>query len=169
MSITFSSDNGKISEEDIREASRLCETYFNTQKDPSQIQTSLENDKWIYGHIKNYVNLIRNDEELIGYTLMIPCTISLMNDFLKKTINEAELFESIKQLNPPSPTAIYLCDSFVKENYRKKGLATTVLIKTLTPFLTTKPVLFYYKYSEEGERLVKKVAQELNLELKARR
>src|SRR3989344_9318563 len=138
MNITFSSDNKRINEEDVAEASSLCETYFKTQLDTSQIPTSTENNKWIYHHLKDYINLVREGDEIIGYSFMIPCTLSLMNDFLKKNINEAELFERIKQLNPSFPTAIYLCDSFVKEKYRKKGLATTAFIKALTPFLNTK-------------------------------
>jgi len=95
--ISFSSDDGKISMEDLDETSGLTEKYFGTKNDPNQIQATPKNRDWIYENIPNYINVIKDNGKVIGYALMLPCTAKLMEKFLNKKINEAMLFENIKK------------------------------------------------------------------------
>ena len=64
---------------------------------------------------------------------MLPCSLKLMNDFLAKKMSEKAMFEGIKKLQDyKNPEAIYLCASFVKEQYRGKGLSTTAFVKAIS-------------------------------------
>ncbi len=169
--ISFSSDEGKISREDLDETSRITEEYFGTEKDPSQMATTPQNRDWIYKNARGYLNIIRNNGEIIGYVFMLPCNKRLMEDFVTKKIDEATLFEGIKKMKLDGvPETIYLCASIVKEEFRGKGLATAAFVKAInyvTHNLRSKPTLFYWRYSKEGEKLAKRVEMS-GLELRVR-
>ncbi|MFA4887153.1 MAG: hypothetical protein WC595_02995 [Candidatus Nanoarchaeia archaeon] len=169
MNITFSSDGDTLALEDVKKASALCEAYFSTEKDVTQIPTSTLNSQWIYDHIKEYLNIIRLDGIMIGYTFMLPSTLSLMKDFITHNITEATLFEQLKYLDlTQPPEAIYLSDTVLLPAYRGNGFATTAFVKTLTAITAAspiKPVLFYWKHSPEGERLAQRIVQETGLVL----
>ena len=171
--ITFSSDSGKISRKDLDETSKITEEYFGMKKDPNQIPATSENKDWVYKNIPDYLNIIKNNGKIIGYSLLLPCNRTLMDNFVKKKINEAGLFEGIKMVKLDGiPETIYLCASIVKEDFRKRGLATSAFIKVINKITHNgkeKPILFYWKYSREGGRLVKKVAEITDLELRVRK
>lgn len=169
--ITYSSDDGRMSREDIDETSRISEAYFGTEKDSSQIPTTPATRDWIYKNGKDCLNIIRADGIIIGYSLLLPCTTKLMEDFLERKITEAALFEAIKGTRLAKPIALYLCASVVEERFRWRGLATlgfTKLIQKILAPTEHKPVLFYLKYSEEGQKLAERVARATGLELRAR-
>lgn len=96
--ITYSSDDGKITRKDIVETSRITEEYFGTDRDPDQIPTTAKNRDWIYGNVRDYLNIIRSNGKIIGYAFALPCNNRLMEDFIKDKISEAELFERIKKI-----------------------------------------------------------------------
>ena len=130
--IVFSSDNGIVNLEDLEETRNISEDYFGTQDDPNQIPTTQETRDWIYKNAKDYLNIIRDNNEIIGYTFLLPCNKKLMQDFISKKINEAELFKKIKKLDfKKYPETIYLCASILKEEFRGKGLSTIAAIKTI--------------------------------------
>ena len=157
----------------IDETSKIVEEYFGTQKDPHQITTSPENRNWIYKNIKYYLNIIKHKDKIIGFSFMLPATKELMDKFISKKISEAELFEKIKISNVPQiPEAIYLCSAVIKKEFRGKGLATQASIKLINKFIDNsrqKPILFYWAWSNEGEKLAIKMAKLTNLELKYRK
>lgn len=170
--ISFSSDSKKLSRKDFDDASQLSEEYFGTQKDPSQMATSPENRDWIYKNAKEYLNVIKKDGKLIGYAFILPCNKKIMDEFLVKNINEAELFEKIKKVKLKEiPETIYLCAAVVKKEYRGKGLAKAAFVKAImniTHNLKGKPILFYWGYSKEGIILSKKIAELSDLELRVK-
>ncbi|MFA5856312.1 MAG: GNAT family N-acetyltransferase [Candidatus Pacearchaeota archaeon] len=170
--ITYSSDKGKITQKDLNESSKISEDYFGTQKDSNQIPTTRQTRDWIYKNAQDYLNIIRSDGEMVGYTFMLPCNRILMDCFLSKKINEAELFEEIKKMKlKDTPETIYLCAAVLKEEFRGKGLATTAFVKAINKIIQNgknKPILFYWKYSEEGGKLSQRVAKFTGLELKIR-
>ncbi len=66
------------------------------------------------------------------------------------------------------PEAVYLCATIVKEKFRGMGLATLAYVKAINKITSNrkeKPTLFYWEYSKEGGKLVKKVADKTGLEL----
>ncbi|MFA5174366.1 MAG: GNAT family N-acetyltransferase [Candidatus Pacearchaeota archaeon] len=169
--ISFSSDTGNFTRRDLDDTSKISEDYFGTQKDPNQIPTVKKTRDWIYKNTPDYLNIIKHNKKVIGYAFMLPCNKRLMASFLSKKINEAEMFEDIKKLDlNKRPETIYLCASVLREDYRGKGLATTAFIKAINRITknTYNPILFYWKYSEEGRSLLKRVAKLTNLELKER-
>ncbi len=170
--ITFSSDGEGFSREDLEETSRLSEEYFKTKKDESQVSTSPENRDWFYKNCQNYLNIIRGNGKIIGYSFVLPCNKKLMEDFLEKRINEAELFEEIKKLKfNGCPEAIYLFASLIDKNFRRRGLSITAflrIINVVTHNLESKPILFCWGYSEEGLKLAKKIAKITGLGLSVR-
>ncbi len=173
MSITFSSSTGKISPEDTTETGALAEAYFTTHQDPDQIPVNEENRRWIYEHIPECLNIIRDDEKIVGFSFILPTSYQIMEAFLSKKINEAKMFEEVKSSwSNTFIDAIYLCSAVVVPAYQRKGLASramTASIRQFTEKTGIKPSLFYWKFSVAGERLALHVAQNLKLELRHRK
>lgn len=170
--ITFSSDSGRLSREDLDKTSEMAEEYFGMESDPDQIPATRENRDWIYENLSDYVNIIRNEDEIIGFSFIIPCNKKLMDRFVNKKINEAELFEEVKKINLNKLETLYWCSAFVNKEFRGKGLALSAIIKIInkvTNDLKNKPTLFYWKYSNEGEVLGKRIADLTGLRLLARK
>lgn len=172
MKITFSSDDGKISRKDVDKINKTSEEYFGTEKDPHQISNTPKTRDWIYKNALDYLNLIRNNGKIVGHTFMLPCKQTLMDDFIKKRIDEATLFEKIKKIKLDAvPEAIYICESVVRKDFRGKGLITSSFVKTINKITHNgkeKPILFYWEFSKEGGNLVKKVAEITGMELMVR-
>lgn len=167
--ITFSTDN-ELTLADIKEASVFVETFFAMVEDPDQIPASEENILWIQENIPDCVNLIKFNREVIGQTFIIPCTNEILNKFLGGKISENELFEEVKKkVTPSNFRSIYLCSALVREEFRNKGFAFEALKKSIKKVCTreqVKPSLFVDAWSEEGRNLARKVAKEMNLELR---
>lgn len=167
--ISFSSDTNQIAREDLEITGKMSEDYFGMQKDPNQLPATPETKDWIYKNSKKCVNIIRNNDEIIGYAFMLPANKEIMQEFILKKINEKTLFEKIKilDLNQP-PETIYLCASIVKKEFRNKNLATMAFIKIInkiTNNLKVKSVLFYDPYTNEGNKLTLKIAKLTKLKL----
>ena len=96
-----------------------------------------------------------------------------MEQFISKKISEAELFEKIKIIKVPKiPEAIYLCSAVIKKELQGRGLATQAsirLINKISKNSKQKPILFYWAWSKNGEKLANKLARLTNLELKFRK
>lgn len=171
--ISFSSDTGEIKLNDLNMTSRISEEFFGTHNDASQIPTTQKTRDWIYKNAKDYLNLVRVGDKIIGYAFLLPCNKIFMDEFISKEINEAKLFEKIKNLNTKRiPETIYLCASVIKEEFRGKGLSTTATIKIIrkvTDNLKKKPILFFWGYSKNGKKTAKKVSKLINLKLKERK
>ena len=97
MAITFSSDAQNLSFKDLRDTAELAESYFGTQKDPEQMPTTEAESRWLFAHIPECVNVIKDDGKLIGFAFIIPCREAIMRDFLSKRIAEAQLYARVKK------------------------------------------------------------------------
>ena len=160
-SITFSSDTGMFSFEDLEETGRIAEEFFQTHEDPDQMEVSDAASEWITKRGKDYFNVIKDGAEVTGFTFSMPCTRENAEDFVTKRINERELFEKIRVMNVKfPPEAIYLCSFFMKEKYRRKGLITMAILKTLnrvTQKLRYTAEVFSWAYTSEGLAAIKKI------------
>lgn len=172
MAITFSSDGGGINEEDGRATGRIAEGYFKTANDPEQAHITVKRARWLWRDCPECINIIKSDNMVVGSTLVLPCTTELMELFISKKINEEQLFDSIqKTVDYGSMQAIYLCSAVLIPGFRRKGLASQGLERSVRKMMAKtkiKPVLFYWAYSKEGGFLAEKVAGNLGLELKKR-
>jgi len=170
--ITFSSDTGNIRRADLEVTAKMAEDYFGTDTDLEQMPTTKEVRDWVAENIPEYLNIIRDDQTIIGYAFMLYCSLKLMNDFLAKKINEREMFEGIKKLREyKNPKVIYLCATFVKEQYRGQGLSTTAYVKMIEKIIKEgkiKPILFDWAFTPEGANIGKKIAEKTHLVLKRR-
>ncbi len=162
----------KLDLNEIKESMRLAEKYFDTSNDAEQAPINLENATWIRKTVPKCFNVIKYGDELIGFSLVYPCKREIMDKFVSKKINEAELFGMLKEseLNR-KPETIYFCSVFVKPEFRGRGLALKSLTKSIKSIfnLKSKPPLFYWAYSQEGDALSKKLATLLNLPLYKRK
>ena len=170
--ITFSVDEGRLSMKDHIKAAKMMNEYFKTDDDPEQATINMDNIKWVQENIIDCGDVIKFNGEIIGNTFILPCNKELMNKFLFKEINENQLFEEIKKkINYNNFDTIYLCSSFIKPEYRGKGLAIQGRIKSIKKIIgkrKIKPILFYDAWTPEGDKSCKKVAEILGFEIKKR-
>ncbi len=167
--ITYSTDAG-LTYKDLRDTAEMAEKYFGTEKDPSQMPTDENASKWLLENIPDCVNVIKDNEELIGFTFIIPCNEDIMNQFLSKKINEAQLYEEVKkQKAHKNFTAIYLCSAFIKPEYRRKGLAAKAVMKSIKKITKKIPTLFFEAYSEEGKKTADAMAKKLKIKILERK
>src|SRR4030095_15289111 len=100
---------------------QLAEDVFAVKNDPEQLdvnQDVLDRLKRIH---PSTVSEYADESGPVAWVLVIPTTLSLMNQFLEHKISEKELFE----LTPLDAKyeALYLCSAMVLEEYRRKGIA----------------------------------------------
>jgi hypothetical protein len=101
----------------------------------------------------------------VVWILLIPTTISLMNQFIRGEISETELLN-----NTPvniKYEAIYLCSALVLPEYRHKGLATKVGLDAIHQIRANNPIeyLFTWSFSKEGASLAQLAAKTEGLKL----
>ena len=166
----FTNCSDKIVQEDIKKAARLAERYFHTKTDSSQLRTNVSNFSWVYHNFHECLNILKDGEEVICVTLILPCTLVKMNDFLSGKTNERELFKSIKEkADYNNFESIYLCLACVKPKYRKQGLALKSFVDSIKHICRGRKVkLFFWAFSEEGRRLCTKVAMDVGMEVRCR-
>jgi hypothetical protein len=170
MGYTFSSDTNDITLKDIDITSKISEDFFGMQKDPEQFQATEENKKYIFKHMQSFLNIIKNDGTIVGYSFLVPSTKEIMNSFVKGNITEADLFNKVKELKLTELNfeTLYLCSAIIKKEHQLKGLAlsgSVRLIESLIKKRGIQPALFFWAYSKEGAIVAKKVAKALNLNL----
>jgi hypothetical protein len=105
--------------------------------------------------------------------LIIPSNKALMEKFVFGEITEKEMFEDIKKLKfYEEIDAIYLCSSFIKPEFRGKGLAVQGRAKSIRKIMGKTGRmdigLYFWGYSEEGRRSCYRTAESLGLEIKER-
>lgn len=169
--VTFSVDR-KLTKKDWDESAKLAQNFFHTENKLDEIQISEENKRFLQKYIPDCHNIIRAGRKVIGSTFIIPCNKELMKKFLTKKISEKDLFEEVKKkITYKNFDTIYLCSSFLKEEYRGRGLAIEGRIKSIKKILQgrrIKPILFSWAQTKEGKKSVKRTASLLRYELKLR-
>jgi len=169
--ITYSSDT-KLTFKDLRDTAELAEKYFGTKKDPEQMPTDENESRWLYENIPECVNVIKDNDKEVGFTFIIPCNKEIMDKFLSREINEAQLWEKVKrEINYKNFTTIYLCSAFIIPRYRRKGLAVKAVLKSIDKIKRTKqiPTLFFEGYSEDGKKAVEISTKKFKLKILERK
>ena len=146
----------------------LAESVFSTRNDPNQLDV----DEAVIERLnKLHPSCVSEFDEGNGpvcWVLLFPTTQALMQAFLKKEISEKELFD----LTPLNETydCLYLCSALVLEEYRRKGIASTLAIRAIHEIQKTHPIqtLFVWAYTPEGDAASKFLASQLNLPLLSR-
>jgi predicted GNAT family acetyltransferase len=144
---------------------QLSDEVFSSRTDPDQLNVN-EN-------VMEHLQLIHPDtlsefDEGNGpvcWLLCIPTTLDLMTKFINKTISERELYE-LTPLNAKYE-AIYLCSALLLEEFRGRGIAQNLAIKAIESIRIDHPIeaLFFWSFSNEGEKLAEKVSRLIGLPL----
>jgi len=150
---------------------KLAEDYFGTHYDKEQAKITKERGIWIHDNLPDCLNIIKCNNEVIGFTFILPATKLLMKKFIMHKINEEQLFKKVQNLiNFKNFETLYLCSAFIKPEFRGKGLATKGFTKSIKKITKNKqkPTLFYWAYSKEGNKLALKIAKLTKLKIKKR-
>jgi GNAT superfamily N-acetyltransferase len=152
-------------QENLMRMMQLAEEFFGTRSDPSQISV----DQRVMNRLKRIhpgtMTEKRTKKGPIAWILIIPTTEKLMNQFIKREINERELLR--KTPLHVKYNAIYLCSALVLPEYRKKGIAKRLLCKSIKSIRKEHPIdaLFYWAFSTTGKKLAHSVASKCKLSL----
>jgi len=144
---------------------QLAEEFFGTRNDPSQISV----DQNVMSRLKEVHPCTMTEKQTrkgpISWVLIIPTTEGLMKRFIRKEINERELFK--KTPLHIKYNAIYLCSALVLPEHRKKGIAKQLMCKAIKSIKKEHPIdaLFYWAFSTAGKRLAAAVAKGCGLPL----
>lgn len=147
----------------------LADEVFAVRKDPEQLDVNKDVMEKL--HAIHPATLSDKDfgEGPILWILLIPTTISTMNQFLNHEINEKQLYE----LTEPGQSyeAIYLCSALVLQEHRKKRFAKEVTLKAINEIQEDHSIkaLFYWPFTEHGEAAAKSIAKAIDLPLYERK
>lgn len=144
---------------------KLTEDFFGARNDPAQISVN-KGEREKLKRLHPFTMLERRTRKgPIAWALVFPTTEKLMKKFISKEINERELLR--KTPIDARYEAIYLCSAIVLPEFRRRGIAKSLLCKAVKSMRRDFPVkyLFYWEFSVAGRRLARVVAKEFNLPL----
>ena len=157
-----------MSEDNLQRMIELADEFFETRNDPNQISVTEEVMSMLQKIHPATLSEKRDENGPIVWILVLPTTHWLMEEFVAERINERELLE--KTPIGASYDAVYLCSALVLPEYRGKGWARNLTAGAVKSIQSDHPIqhLFYWPFSEEGEKLANSVSRELGLPLRLR-
>jgi len=151
--------------ENLQRMIRLADEFFGTKRDREQISVTERDVAKLKRIHPATMTEETNADGPIVWILIFPTTTVLMNQFLRKEINEQELLDE----TPVGERyeAIYLCSALVLPEYRGKGLAMKSASKAVRSIVKDHPIknLFFWGFSSGGRRLAAALAKELMVPL----
>ncbi len=144
---------------------QLADVFFATKNDPNQISvTEKDREKLLQIHSVT-MSEQNNGNGPIAWVLIIPTTHEIMLQFIAKEFNEQELLD-----RTPLQTkydSIYLCTALVLFEHRGKGIAKRLACDAIRAIQINHPIknLFFWAFSDEGEKLATAIAESTNLPL----
>jgi len=144
---------------------RLADEFFDYRNDPEQIVV----DEQIMAKLEaiDPASLAQqaNEDGPIAWVLVIPTTERVMREFLEGKISERKLLE--ETMPGQQFDAVYLCSALVLPEFRRKGLAKSLTLRSVNAIRTRHPIrwLYIWPFSEEGARVAEEVAAEAKLPL----
>jgi GNAT superfamily N-acetyltransferase len=148
---------------------RLAEEVFHVADDPRQLAI----DEDVIGRLLRIhpaaMQEHATEQGPVAWAIVIPTTWDVMNDFISGAIGERELLDRTPMEGPFD--AVYLCSALVLPEFRRQGLARTLLSRAVEEIRTSHQIeaLFSWPFSEEGSRLSSRVAGQLVVPLFTRR
>jgi GNAT superfamily N-acetyltransferase len=147
----------------------LAEEFFAVKTDPEQLAMTPEIMERLRRIHSRTLNEAADDNGPIAWVTVIPTTRDVMDKFLSSSISEQALLDETPV--GISYDAVYLCSALVLPEHRGKGLAKRLTIEAVQAIRSEHPIsaLFYWRFSNEGERLASVVAQACQLPLYQRK
>jgi ribosomal protein S18 acetylase RimI-like enzyme len=160
--------DGTMAADNLERMIRLADEFFATKNDPLQISFNEHTQARLSAIHESTMSETRDENGPIAWVLVIPTTVSLMQQFVDKQITEQELLQ-----NTPLDSnyeALYLCSALVLPEQRRKGIAKHLVANAIRSIQTRHRIkfLFYWAFSEEGKNLAESVAKEFNMPLRSR-
>ncbi len=145
-----------MDQEILRKIRETTERYFETAADPEQMQISEWTTKRLLDLHPLALNVWIENGEPISWTTSIPTSRESAERFLRGEINERELTDDV--VPHERYEALYLCAAFTIPEYRGKGYATELFAEAIANIpLADDAIIFAWIWSEEGDRLVKRL------------
>jgi hypothetical protein len=147
---------------------QLSDEVFSSRTDPDQLNV----DQNVMEHLQRIhpatMSEFDDGNGPVCWILCIPTTLDLMTQFINQKISERELYE-LTPLNIEYE-AIYLCSALLLEEFRGKGIAQSLAVKTIESIKLNHSIkaLFLWAFSKEGEKLAEKVSSLMGLPLHKR-
>jgi hypothetical protein len=147
----------------------IIDEELATRHDPDQLQVNeAQIQKLLQIHPATLTEKSDEDGPLI-WILMIPTTISVMNDFIDGKISETQLLENTQPGDKYE--AIYLCSATALPEQRRKGETKRLCLEAIDAIRREHKIkwLYVWTFSTEGEALANSVAKMCSLPLLIRR
>lgn len=144
---------------------RLADEIFDAAHDPRQIPI---NERVLERLSKIHPSSVAEQstrEGPVAWILVLPTTRRLMDLFLAGAITEREMLRRTRAGG--TYEAAYLCSALVLPEYRGKGLATRLTVRSIRAIRKDHPIeaLFYWPFSTGGEKLAEAIARKTHLPL----
>ena len=144
---------------------KLAEEFYDVQNDPEQIQFNSHTITRLNKIHPAVISQKATRNEPVAWGLVLPTSIRLMKLFLINKISENELLHRIRA--GKNYESIYLCSLLVLPEYRGKGIAERLILRSVKAIRKEYPVqcLYCWPFSAAGEKLAEKIAGKLHLPL----
>ncbi|MFA6455863.1 MAG: hypothetical protein WCW40_03495 [Bacteroidota bacterium] len=141
---------------------QLAEEFFATKNDPSQLTITEEVMEQLRSIHPATMGEVANEQGPIAWTIVIPTTRRIQEQFLNGEIGESELLELTLRTRERylKYTSIYLCSALTLPEFRAKGLAKKLVCDSIREIQKEHPIdgLFVWAFSEEGKKLARNVS-----------
>ncbi len=143
----------------------LADEFFATKNDPSQLTITEEVMEQLRSIHPATMGEITYGEGPVAWTIVIPTTRAIREQFVNGAIGETELMN--RTCAEKKFTSIYLCSALVLPEFRGKGLAKKLVSNSIRSIQMDHPIeeLFVWAFSGEGKELAKSVASSVGLPL----
>lgn len=144
---------------------QLAEEVFAVKEDPEQLNVDQEVIQRLQHMHPATVSEFDDGHGPVAWILLLPTTLELMNQFLRKQISEKEMFEQTPI--PGRYEAVYLCSAMVLEEYRRKGIAKRLIMSALQKIRLDHSIqyLFVWAFTKAGDQGSETVARLASLPL----
>lgn len=146
---------------------QLVDEVFESKSDPHQLSFTEEDMEHLAQLHSACLNELSNDDGPIAWISVFPTSHALAKDFVAGKSTERELFDRTLLLPTSELTTIYLCSALVLPEFRMQNLAFKTTIKAIDQMKSNLNItqLLVWPFSQEGEKLAKKIAEGSQLPL----
>lgn len=147
---------------------QLSDEVFSSRTDPDQLNVNED----VMNHLERIhpdtISEFDDGNGPVCWVLCIPTTLDLMTQFVDQKISERELYD-LTPLNT-NYEAIYLCSALLLEEFRGKGIAQKICVDAIQSIKMDHAIkdLFFWSFSNDGEKLANKMSELTGLPLHKR-
>lgn len=143
----------------------LADEVFATKHDPSQLDVDEEVIEQLLAIHPATVSEFADEHGPAAWLIVIPTSLALMEQFLRKELTERELFEQTRGVK--NFEAVYLCSALVLKEYRRKGISKSLALRSIETIRKEHAIqaVFNWAFSVEGDKASEEIASLLGLPL----